>query len=150
MPIEKIGFTSGVFDMFHVGHLNILKKVADRCDQLIVSVTTDELAIEAKGRRPIIPYDERCEIVRAIRFVDLVIPQVDYDKVKAWESYHFHRIFVGDDWRNTERWIVLENRFRALGVEVVYLPYTQHTSSTKLREVLDYIYREPRDRNGNI
>jgi glycerol-3-phosphate cytidylyltransferase len=135
----KIGYTSGVFDMFHVGHLNILMRAKDECDRLIVAVTTDELSLSRKSKSPIIPYAERAQIVEALRCVDKVVPQSDMNKFRAWEEHRFHTMFVGDDWKGTQTWNALEEEFCSVGVEIVYLPYTQHTSSTVLRNVLERI-----------
>jgi glycerol-3-phosphate cytidylyltransferase len=135
--VTTIGYTSGVFDLFHIGHLNILQRARAECDHLIVAVTSDTLSASRKGKTPIIPLPERMEIVAALRCVDEVVVQEDMDKYGAWERHRFHRMFVGDDWRGSPSWVALEERFRPLGVEVVYFPYTAHTSSTRLREVLD-------------
>ena len=132
-----IGYTTGVFDMFHVGHLNILRRARAECDHLIVGVTTDALSLSRKGKAPIIPQAERMEIVGALRYVGEVVEQADMDKFAAWERHRFHRMFVGDDWKGDPKWRALEERFRPHGVEIVYFPYTAHTSSTRLREVLD-------------
>lgn len=132
-----LGYTTGVFDLFHVGHLNVLRRAKEQCDRLIVGVTTDELASSAKGKQPVIPYIERAAIVGAIRYVDDVVPQDSMDKVAAWREHRFGRMFVGDDWKGTPRWDALEVEFAALGVEIVYFPYTTHTSSTLLRQALD-------------
>ncbi|MEW6990883.1 adenylyltransferase/cytidyltransferase family protein [Colwelliaceae bacterium 6441] len=137
--MKKIGYTTGVFDLFHIGHLNVLKRAKLECDYLIVGVTSDELSMSAKKKQPIIPFSERMEIVEAIKFVDEVVPQVNYDKTEAWNNLKFDRMFVGDDWKGTEKWIQIEKEFAEFGVEILYFPYTSHTSSTKLREVLDKI-----------
>lgn len=134
-----IGYTTGVFDLFHIGHLNILRRAKMECDYLIVGVTTDDLAITGKNTRPVISFTERIEIVQNIRFVDEAIPQDSYDKYGAWEILKFDKVFVGDDWKGSERWQSLEQRFSAVGVEVVYFPYTQQTSSTQLRRVLEVL-----------
>lgn len=131
-----VGYTTGVFDLFHIGHLNILRKAKEQCDFLIVGVSTDELVESYKHKRPIICYEERAEIVRAIRYVDKVVPQVDRDKFAAWERYRFDRMFVGDDWKGTPLFMEVEEKFKPLGVEVVYFPYTKGTSSTFLKETL--------------
>ncbi len=136
---NTVGYTTGVFDLFHIGHLNILKKAKQECDFLIVGVTTDELCQSRKGKKPIIPFVERCEIVRSIRYVDKVVPQQTMNKMEAWEELRFQRMFVGDDWKGSEKWNQLEKDFQTIGVEIVYFPYTKHTSSTKLREVLEKI-----------
>lgn len=131
-----IGYTTGVFDLFHIGHLNILKRAKEQCDFLIVGVSTDELVEEYKHKRPVICYGERVEIVKAIRYVDRVVPQVSRDKFAAWEELRFHKMFVGDDWKGTPLWLELEEKFRPHGVEIVYFPYTQGTSSTFLKKTL--------------
>ena len=140
--MKKIGYTTGVFDMFHVGHLNVLRRASLECDYLIVGVTTDELSSTAKGKKPIIPLQERIEIVNAISFVDEVVTQNNYDKFEAWSTIKFDLMLVGDDWQGTDKWNAIEAEFNDVGVEIVYLPYTKHTSSTKLRKILDNIYAE--------
>ena len=134
-----IGYTTGVFDLFHVGHLNILRRAKEQCDYLIVGVSTDELVQEYKHKRPVICYEERIEIVKAIRYVDQVVPQINRDKYEAWEAYRFNRMFVGDDWKGSALFQEMEDRFRPLGVEIVYFPYTQGTSSTILKKALEHI-----------
>ncbi|MFC5381910.1 adenylyltransferase/cytidyltransferase family protein [Aquipuribacter nitratireducens] len=129
----RIGYTTGVFDMFHVGHLNVLRGARSRCDHLIVGVTTDELAEQRKGRAPVVPLLERMEIVQNVRYVDDVVTQTTMDKRLAWENLKFDVMFVGDDWRGTPAWDAIEAEFGALGVGVEYLPYTRHTSSSALR-----------------
>ena len=106
-----IGYTTGVYDMFHVGHLNILQQAKEHCDYLIVGVSTDELVQKEKNKTPIIPFNERCKIVEAIRFVDKVVPQVDKNKYAAWEQYHFNKMFVGSDWQGTPQWNNYEKQF---------------------------------------
>jgi glycerol-3-phosphate cytidylyltransferase len=137
--MKKIGYTTGVFDLFHIGHLNILKRARLECDYLIVGITTDELAFSVKKKNPVIPFQERMEIIEAIKFVDEVVPQTTYDKFEAWNNLKFDRMFVGDDWKGTEEWIKIETIFSKKNVEIIYFPYTTHTSSSKLREVLDKI-----------
>ncbi len=134
---ELVGYTTGVFDLFHVGHLNVLRRASEMCDSLVVGVTTDELCAAKKGKRPVVPFEERCQVVEAIRYVDRVVPQATYDKFDAWERIQFSRMFVGDDWKGTDLWNSLEVDFRERGVEIVYFPYTTHTSSTILRAALD-------------
>jgi glycerol-3-phosphate cytidylyltransferase len=134
---NTVGYTTGVFDLFHIGHLNILKKAKQECDFLIVGVTTDELCQTRKGKKPIIPFEERFEIVRSIRYVDKVVPQETMNKMEAWEELGFQKMFVGDDWKGSEKWNQLEKDFQTVGVEIVYFPYTKHTSSTLLREALE-------------
>ncbi|UTV98695.1 adenylyltransferase/cytidyltransferase family protein [Marinomonas rhizomae] len=137
--MKKIGYTTGVFDLFHIGHLNVLKRAKLECDYLIVGVSTDELCMEAKNKKPVIPFQERMEIVEAIKFVDEVVPQVNYDKEEAWNNLKFDKMFVGDDWKGSDKWNKLEEDFKKLNVEIHYFSYTSHTSSTKLREILDKI-----------
>ena len=132
----KIGYTTGVFDLFHIGHLNILRNAKEYCDYLIVGVTTDEEVVRIKNRTPIIPYEERMKIVEAIKFVDRAVPEDDADKLLAWKELRFNIIFKGDDWKGTPKWLKYEEEFSKLGVEVRYFPYTEGTSSTTLREVL--------------
>ena len=131
-----IGYTTGVFDLFHVGHLNILRRAKEQCDYLIVGVSTDELCESYKHKAPIIPFEERIAIVEAIRYVDEVEPQYDRDKFAAWQRRHFDRMFVGDDWKGTPMFEELEKQFAEVGVEIVYFPYTKGTSSTTLRDRL--------------
>lgn len=132
-----IGYTTGVYDMFHIGHLNILKRAKEQCDYLIVGVSTDELVQRDKNKTPIIPFAERCAIVEAIRYVDEVVPQTDKNKFGAWEKYHFDKMFVGSDWKGTPQWAKFEEEFAPVGVEIVYLDHTDGISSTILRERLD-------------
>lgn len=131
----KKGYTAGVYDMFHVGHLNILEKSKEMCEYLVVGVTTDELA-EYKNKIPIVPYNERKEIVGAIKYVDEVVDQETMDKMVAWEKIHFDVMFVGDDWKGTDKWNKIEEELKKANVDVVYFPYTKGTSSTVLREKL--------------
>ena len=130
-----IGYTSGVYDLFHIGHLNLLKNAKGLCDKLIVGVSVDEL-VAYKHKRAVIPFQERLEIVRSIKYVDTAIPQDDLDKFKMWEKLHFDVLFVGDDWFKSERWQEMEKKFDEVGVRVVYFPYTKGTSSTLLTEAL--------------
>ncbi|EID15461.1 adenylyltransferase/cytidyltransferase family protein [Mycolicibacterium phlei] len=134
------GYTTGVFDMFHIGHLRLLERAKANCDQLIVGITTDELCLERKGKLPVVPFEERRQIVAAVRYVDMTVPQTSMNKRLAWEALRFNKMFVGDDWRGTELWNNLEREFAELGVEIVYFPYTPTTSSTMLREALDGLH----------
>jgi glycerol-3-phosphate cytidylyltransferase len=134
---RRVGYVPGVFDMFHVGHLNILRNARLACDHLIAGVVSDERAADAKGRPPIVPVAERLEIVRAMRYVDEAVVEDVPEKLQMWERLHFDVIIKGDDWRGTAKGDKLERDFATVGVEVVYLPYTMHTSSTMLRQVLD-------------
>jgi len=138
-------YTTGGFDLFHIGHLNILSNAKLECDFLIVGITTDELVSTEKGKTPIIPFAERMAIVESIKYVDMVVPQTSYDKIEAWKNLKFNIMFVGDDWKGTDRWIKLEEEFAKLDVTIHYFPYTQHTSSTKLRTVIDELYNSWRN-----
>ena len=136
-----IGYTTGVFDLFHIGHLNILKRAKEQCDYLIVGVTVDEL-VAYKGKKAFIPYEERAAIVGAVRYVDKVVPQESMDKMAAWKQYHFNKMFVGDDWKGTDIWNHWEKEFAKVGTDIVYFPYTKQTSSSQLREALKNLNRE--------
>jgi glycerol-3-phosphate cytidylyltransferase len=136
MKRYKIGYTAGVFDLFHIGHLNILIRSKEMCDFLIVGVSTDELTESYKGKKPIIPYEERKAIVEAIKYVDKTVPQTTRDKYVALRNHEFNVMFVGDDWKGSDLFLRTEDEFREKGVAVVYLPYTRGTSSTLLTEVL--------------
>jgi glycerol-3-phosphate cytidylyltransferase len=137
----KVGYTAGVFDLFHIGHLNILRRAKEQCEYLIVAVSTDELVQQYKNKTPVIPYDERKAIVEAIKYVDEVVPQVNRDKIAAFEKYHFDVMFVGDDWKGSDVFETVDAYMRKQGGCVVYLPYTQNISSTILKEVLNQIYK---------
>ena len=134
MKKYKVGYTTGVFDMFHIGHLNILKKAKEHCDYLIVGVSTDELVQKEKNKTPVISFEDRCEIVESIKYVDKVVPQYNKNKFEAWEEYHFDVMLVGSDWQGTQAWENYENQFSPLGVKIIYLPHTDGISSTILRE----------------
>lgn len=130
----KVGFTSGVFDMFHIGHLNILQRAKEHCDYLIVGVSTDEVVQSYKNKLPVIPYDQRAAIVSAIRFVDEVIPQTTMDKLEMWKIKPFSVMFHGNEWKGTPLYNKYEEEFEKVGVKIVYLPHTDGISSTMLRE----------------
>jgi glycerol-3-phosphate cytidylyltransferase len=134
---QKIGYAAGAFDLFHVGHLNLLKHARSQCDYLIAGVVSDELLIRTKGQAPVVPLSERLEIVQSIRYVNEAVTEELPDRIDTWRALKFDVFFKGDDWRGTEKGMKLERRFAAVGVEVVYFPYTVHTSSTKLRLALD-------------
>ena len=137
MKKYKIGYTTGVYDMFHIGHLNILKRAKEQCDYLIVGVSTDELVQNYKNKKPVIPYEQRVAIVEAIKYVDKVVPQTTMDKYEAWEKLHFDVLFHGDDWKNTQTYNEIEKKLSQNGVEFVYFPYTQGVSSTILKEKIN-------------
>jgi glycerol-3-phosphate cytidylyltransferase len=131
-----VGYAPGAYDLFHIGHLNILKNAAANCDHLIVGVVSDEMLLRSKGRAPVIPLAERMEIVSHLRFVDQVHAEVVPDKLETWQELRFDVIFKGDDWRGTPKGERLERDFSAVGVQVIYFPYTVHTSSTLLTRAL--------------
>ncbi len=134
-----IGYTAGAFDLFHIGHLNLIKRAKEKCDYLIVGVTTDELIYNTKNKRPVIPYEERAEIISSIKYVDKVVPQDDLDKVRAWEKYNYNVLFSGDDWKTSSRWQGYVEKLKKHNVEVIFFPYTKTTSSTLLTNVLKEI-----------
>lgn len=131
----NIGYTAGVYDLFHIGHLNLLQRAKEQCQYLIVGVTSDEL-VSYKFKHAIIPFEERIEIVRAIKYVDEAVPQINMNKMEAWEKYHFDVMFVGDDWKGTNKWEKFEEDFNKIGVDIVYFPYTKGISSTLINETL--------------
>ena len=131
-----IGYTTGVYDLFHIGHLNLLKKAKLECDYLIVGVTVDEL-VAYKNKKAVIPFEERIVIVRAIKYVDHVVPQEDMNKMDAWKKLKFNKMFVGSDWKDTPKWNQIQNEFSDLGVEIVYFPYTKGVSSTLINTTLN-------------
>lgn len=135
-----VGYTAGVYDMFHIGHLNIIKNAKSLCDYLIVAVSTDEVVEQNKHKKTIIPFADRVKIVEAIRYVDKVVPQDSYDidgKIKAAIDNKIDVMFVGDDWKGTEKWDRIEEKLNAIGVKLIYLPHTDGISSSMLREVVN-------------
>ncbi|MCK5004051.1 MAG: adenylyltransferase/cytidyltransferase family protein [Candidatus Aminicenantes bacterium] len=138
---QTIGFTSGVFDMFHIGHLNILRMASSMCDKLIVGVTVDEL-VAYKKRKVVIPFSERMEIIQNIKYVDLAIPQDDLDKYVMWKKLKFNVMFIGDDWYDTERFEEFEKKLSKVDVKIIYFPYTSNISTTVLKERLFEACRE--------
>lgn len=139
MSKKVIGYTTGVYDMFHIGHLNVLKNAKAQCDYLIVGVSTDELVQKEKNKTPVIPYSERVQIVSELKCVDEVVPQCNKNKKEAWEKYKFDKMFVGSDWKGTPQWEKFEKEFEPLGVQIVYLPHTDGISSTKLTNYIKNI-----------
>lgn len=139
MGKKIIGYTTGVYDMFHIGHLNILRRAKEQCDYLIVGVSTDELVSEYKKKSPIIPFEERYAIVNSIKFVDKVVPQTTMDKLKAWKELHFDVMFHGSDWKDSDMYNKIIEDFKEVGVEMIFLPHTAGVSSTLLSEVLHKI-----------
>jgi glycerol-3-phosphate cytidylyltransferase len=139
---EIVGYTTGVFDLFHVGHLRLLNRAKSRCDRLIVGVSTDELVVEYKRKKPVIPFEERAEIVSALKCVDEVVPQKHRDKVAAYHEIKFDIMFVGSDWKGSDLFNEVESELAGHGVDVVYFEYTSNVSSTSLQSTLQAIYDE--------
>ena len=136
-----IGYTTGVYDLFHIGHLNLLKNAKGMCDKLIVGVTVDELT-QYKGKNAIIPFEDRIEIVRSCKYVDAAIPQYDMDKLKACRELGATILFVGDDWYGTEKWKNYEAEFAREGITIIYFPYTRGISSTQISKALKAVRGE--------
>ena len=130
-----IGYTAGVYDLFHIGHLNLLKNAKGMCDKLIVGVTVDNL-VAYKGKQPLIPFEDRIEIVRSIKYVDAAVPQYDMDKLVACKKLGATILFVGDDWYGTEKWKNYEKEFSEAEIKIIYFPYTKGVSSTKITQAL--------------
>jgi len=133
-----IGYTTGVYDLFHIGHLNLLKNAKGLCDKLIVGVTVDDLVLY-KGKRAMIPFEDRLEIVRSIKYVDAAVPQYDMDKLSACKKLGASMLFVGDDWYGTEKWEKYESQFTEAGIKIVYFPYTKGVSSTQISKALKHV-----------
>lgn len=133
-----IGYTTGVYDLFHIGHLNLLKNAKGMCDKLVVGVTVDEL-VQYKGKNAMIPFEDRIEIVRSIRYVDAAVPQYNMDKLRACKELGATMLFVGDDWYGTEKWKQYEVDFKREGIKIIYFPYTKGVSSTKISEALTHV-----------
>ena len=142
MKKYKIGYTQGTFDMFHIGHLNLINHAKEYCDHLIVGVNSDELVYSYKNKRPVIPQHERAEIIRNIKAVDECIITTTLDKLSAFEAFHFDAIFIGDDWKGNPRWEQTEKDLSEHGADVVFLPHTNGVSSTQLTEVIKNILDE--------
>ncbi|MGK2905723.1 MAG: adenylyltransferase/cytidyltransferase family protein [Desulfuromonadales bacterium] len=142
MKEERVGYTTGVFDLFHVGHLRLLQRARSRCDRLIVGVSTDELVMTYKNKKPVIPFHERLEIVSALKCVDEVVPQKHRDKMAAYHEIKFDVMFVGSDWKGSDLFNEVESELAGYGVEVVYFEYTSNVSSTALQSTLQAIYDE--------
>lgn len=132
----RIGYASGVYDLFHIGHLNLLRHARSQCDYLIAGVASVAMTQRLKGTTPVVPLAERLEIVRSVRFVDRVVVDDHLNKADTWREVGFNVFFKGDDWRGTEKGERLERDMAGIGVEVVYFPYTASTSSTLLRRAL--------------
>lgn len=136
-----VGYTTGVFDLFHIGHVNILRNAKSLCDRLIVGVTTDEL-VSYKNKKAVIPFEERIAIVQSCKYVDLAVPQESMDKLEAFDRYRFNIMFVGDDWYKTDKWQDFNTQFQELGVRIIYFPYTKTTSSTLINQTLEKLRSE--------
>lgn len=134
-----IGYTTGVFDLFHVGHLNILKNAKSLCDKLVVGVTSDEFVADYKKKQTIIPLQERIEIIRSIKYVDAVVPQVDHNKFEAWKKLKFDVLIVGDDWYETAKWKEYEDQFLEVGVKIIYFPRTKGISTTTVLSMVNKV-----------
>ena len=141
-----IGYTTGVYDLFHIGHLNLLKNAKGMCDRLIVGVSIDEL-VQYKGKRPMIPFEDRIEIVRSCKYVDAAVPQYDMDKLSACKKLGASILFVGDDWYGSEKWREYEDEFAKEGIKIVYFPYTKGVSSTRISSALKQIRGWTREDN---
>ena len=133
-----IGYTTGVYDLFHIGHLNLLKNAKGMCDKLVVGVTVDEL-VQYKGKKAMIPFEDRIEIVRSCKYVDAAVPQYDMDKLKACKKLGATMLFVGDDWYGSDRWNKYDEEFTKEGIKIVYFPYTKGVSSTKITQALKQV-----------
>jgi len=142
MKKEVVGYTTGVFDLFHIGHLRLLQRAKSKCDRLIVGVSTDELVMKYKNKKPVIPFEERIEIVSALKCVDEVIPQTHRDKIAAYHEIKFDVMFVGSDWKGSELFNKVEAELAGYGVRVIYFDYTNTVSSTSLQSTLQAIYDE--------
>lgn len=139
MKKYKIGYTTGVFDMFHIGHLNLIKRAKEQCEYLIVGVSTDDLVINYKNKKPIIPFEERLAIIESVRYVDRAVPQYTMNKMDAWKDLKFDVLFHGSDWKNSEMYNEIIENFKTVGVDVVFFPYTDGISSTSLSDILQKI-----------
>lgn len=133
-----IGYTAGVFDLFHIGHLNLLRNAKGMCDKLIVGVSTDEL-VKYKGKSPVIPFSDRIEIIRNLRCVDAAVAQEDMDKLEMCKKLKASVMFVGDDWYKSDKWQEYEHQFAEAGIEIVYFPYTKNVSSTQISKALKHL-----------
>ena len=136
-----IGYTTGVYDLFHIGHLNLFKNAKGMCDKLVVGVTVDEL-VQYKGKHAMIPFEDRIELVRSCKYVDAAVPQYDMDKLTAAKKLGASYLFVGDDWYGTEKWNKYEKEFAEAEIKIVYFPYTKGVSSTKITEALNAVRKD--------
>ena len=129
-----IGYTDGVYDLFHVGHLNLIKEAKKQCDYLIVGVHSDSIVFEYKHKHTVISDEDRVQIISAIKYVDQAVLNHTRDKIELWKKYHFDIVFIGDDWKGTERWNKIEEELNKIGVKVVYIPYTKRISTTMIKD----------------
>lgn len=136
-----IGYTTGVYDLFHIGHLNLFKNAKGMCDKLIVGVTVDEL-VQYKGKNALIPFEDRIEIVRSCKYVDAAVPQYDMDKLTAAKKLGANYLFVGDDWYDTPKWKEYEKEFEKEGIKIIYFPYTKGVSSTRINDALSKVRKD--------
>lgn len=136
-----VGYTTGVYDLFHVGHLNLLKNAKGMCDKLVVGVTVDEL-VSYKGKKAMIPFEDRIEIVRSCKYVDAAVPQYDMNKLTACKKLGARLLFVGDDWYGTPKWIEYEKDFEKAGIKIIYFPYTKGISSSQIKKALESMRKD--------
>ena len=134
-----IGYTTGVFDLFHIGHLNIIKESKKKCDYLIVAVSSDELAFKLKKKKPVIPFQERIEIIKSLKYVDRAVEEKVDDKTKVKKKYKINIIFKGDDWKNTRKWNQLEKELKKQNIKIMFIKYTKKTSSSLIKKILNEI-----------
>ena len=132
----KTGYAAGVFDLFHIGHINLLRNAKSYCDKLIVGVSSDDL-VKYKNKIPIIPFNERIEIVRQCKFVDIAVPQYKLDKIEMIKKLKADFLFVGDDWYNNKNWKIMEKKLDKLNCRVIYFPYTRGVSTTLINNILN-------------
>lgn len=138
MEKYKVGYLAGAFDLFHIGHLNLIRKAKDRCEYLIVGALTDEMILKCKNKPPYIPFEERRQILEAIRYVDEVVAvtEENHEKMKAWNLYHFDCLFSGDDYAGNPYWIEDQQSLNKVGSNIEFFPYTKSTSSTMIKAAI--------------
>lgn len=136
MTKYKVGYTVGTFDMFHIGHLSLIRRAKDYCDYLIVGIHSDEWVMHCKNKPTVFSYGDRAEILKSIQYVDEVVKNETRSKMEAWEKYHFNVAFIGDDWKGTEVWNKIDNELKQVSCDVIYIPYTKGISTTQIRQKL--------------
>ena len=146
MKKYNIGYTVGTYDLFHVGHLNLFREAKKYCGHLIVGVHSDEWVMHCKNRPTVISYEDRADIVGAIRYVDEVVKNETRSKIEAWKQYHFDVAFIGDDWKGPEVWNKIEAELKEVGCDVIYIPYTKGISTTKIREQLKDVSSDKKEK----